>query len=934
MDKELANIRGKFRADRQLSSYEKKKYVTKMLYIYMLGYDVDFGHMEAVGLISAPKFSEKQVGYMVTAVLLNEHAEFLRLIINSVRNDIIGNNEVNQCLGLTLVANIGGKEFAEAVAPDIQRLVISSAVLPIVKKKACLALLRLFRRNRDVMQADGFIPQIMSQLDERDLGVLTSLMSLLLALVADPESDLEQFLPCVPKLTRVLERLASSHDVPQDYTYYGIPSPWLQMKIMRVLQYFPPAEDDSQNRLLHKVLRRMLMGQELRSRNANKSNAIHGVLFEAIQLVISLALDEELMSHCVDLLGQFLKAGEPNVRYLGLESMSRLSLVPEMLEHIKMHQGEIITSLSDPDISIRRRALDVLYGMCDETNSREIAAELLSYLTTADFAIREELALKLAILAEKYAPDLQWYCDVTLELVEKAGEFVSDDIWFRIVQIITNHDELQEYAATKVLESLRSGMVHECMVKVGAYVLGEFSHLIATQPGCSPQEVFELLNAQFASAAQATKNLLLSAYVKMLIRNPGLPAEHAANVMAVFKRFATYADQELQQRAVEYEALLANRTLGTEVLAEMPKFPERESSLLKAIEAREGDSNEVSVMRRRVAAAEAQSTLAAESAPQQQSEGDLMGDLGGAGAASGGDALEELMGLGGGAAASGNGNGAAAADPFAAGAGLGDGAAGGVLPIGDVSEWYRKLTLSDSGVLYEDPYVQVGVKMQVQHNLARLNLFLGNKHSAPLTDAKLSVEQVAGMAARVSPVPPTIATKAQEQAQADVALQAPAASPPKLHISYSVEPAGQVSTSVVLPVPASKFLVPMPITSPADFFTPWKSLQQVPNKVQEMVSGVPPIDMAALKGTFSALKVGVAEGLDPNTNNIVAASGLATSAAEPIVVLVRLEVDPASRTQFRLTVCSRTPAAAAAVKDIILAHTKPEGAAADSPFGL
>ena len=101
-----------------------------------------------------------------------------------------------------------------------------------------------------------------------------------------------------------------------------------------------------------------------------------------------------------------------------------------------------------------------------------------------------------------------------------------------------------------------------------------------------------------------------------------------------------------------------------------------------------------------------------------------------------------------------------------------------------------------------------------------------------------------------------------------------------------------------------------------------------------MVSGVPPIDMAALKGTFSALKVGVAEGLDPNTNNIVAASGLATSAAEPIVVLVRLEVDPASRTQFRLTVCSRTPAAAAAVKDIILAHTKPEGAAADSPFGL
>ena len=48
------------------------RYVWKLLYIYMLGYDVEFGHMEAVGLISSPKYAEKQVGYMVTSVLLNE----------------------------------------------------------------------------------------------------------------------------------------------------------------------------------------------------------------------------------------------------------------------------------------------------------------------------------------------------------------------------------------------------------------------------------------------------------------------------------------------------------------------------------------------------------------------------------------------------------------------------------------------------------------------------------------------------------------------------------------------------------------------------------------------------------------------------------------------------------------------------------------------
>jgi hypothetical protein len=52
-----------------LTVYEKKKYVWKMLYIYMLGYDVDFGHMETVSLISAPKYAEKQVGEGIWFIL-------------------------------------------------------------------------------------------------------------------------------------------------------------------------------------------------------------------------------------------------------------------------------------------------------------------------------------------------------------------------------------------------------------------------------------------------------------------------------------------------------------------------------------------------------------------------------------------------------------------------------------------------------------------------------------------------------------------------------------------------------------------------------------------------------------------------------------------------------------------------------------------------
>jgi len=73
--------------------YQKRKYVWKMLYIYVLGYEVDFGHMEALNLITTQGYAEKTVGYLACVLLLSETNEFLRLVINSVKNDLNSHND-------------------------------------------------------------------------------------------------------------------------------------------------------------------------------------------------------------------------------------------------------------------------------------------------------------------------------------------------------------------------------------------------------------------------------------------------------------------------------------------------------------------------------------------------------------------------------------------------------------------------------------------------------------------------------------------------------------------------------------------------------------------------------------------------------------------------------------------------------------------------
>ena len=111
--------------------------------------------------------------------------------------------------------------------------------------------------------------------------------------------------------------------------------------------------------------------------------------------------------------------------------------------------------------------------------------------------MREELVLRVAILGERFSPNLHWYVDTILKLMSLAGEHVSDQIWMRVVQIVTNKEELQVYAAETCLRSLRNETVPESMVKCGGSIIGEFGHLMVHKHESSPSAQWQLLKDKF-----------------------------------------------------------------------------------------------------------------------------------------------------------------------------------------------------------------------------------------------------------------------------------------------------------------------------------------------------------------------------------------------------------------------------------------------------
>lgn len=82
----MANIRSKFKGDKTLDGYQKKKYVCKLLFIFLLGHDIDFGHMEAVNLLSSNKYSEKQI----VRKLKNQQADMLSKYASKYENFLLG----------------------------------------------------------------------------------------------------------------------------------------------------------------------------------------------------------------------------------------------------------------------------------------------------------------------------------------------------------------------------------------------------------------------------------------------------------------------------------------------------------------------------------------------------------------------------------------------------------------------------------------------------------------------------------------------------------------------------------------------------------------------------------------------------------------------------------------------------------------------------
>lgn len=922
VSKELAKIRKKFKENKDIDGYNRRKYVSKLVYSFMLGYEIDFGLMEAVTLLSSAKFQEKLTGYLAISLFIHENHEMIPLIIQALLTDLQSRTELHQILALTAIANIGGKEMAESLAPVVQKLLTAKSSKPLIKKKAALSLLRLWRRYPDIVTPD-WAEKIISLLDETDHGVLLSVMSLLIAIA---EKDPNTYEPASKKVINLLTKVVISRDFAQDYVYYGMPNPWLQVKALHFLNFFPPPEDRAVRQRLSEILRKILdMVDTAKGQTANHKNSLNAVLFEAIDLVVILDDDKELIKKAAGLLGRFIStAKETNIRYLGLKGMSKLARAnPETAQLAKKYQETVIIALKDSDISIRKRALDLLYEMCDAKNVKVIVGELLNYLINADFGIREELVVKIAVLAEKFATHYSWYVDVILQLISLAGDFVGDDIWFRVVQIVTNHEDIQEYAAKTVLHALKQPNCHETAVKVGGYILGEFGELIAEKPESTPKIQYETLMGHFPNVSLPTRALLLSTFVKFVNLYSN---ELGDTIREVFRQYQRDFDAEVQQRACEYYKL----TVGSQKLLQtvwemMPHFANKTQLGSGVEEGEGGQSQGLTLSSSQSQSSSSQSQASSSKATKSSNLLDDLLDLSTpsqtvsspAPVSSSSNSLDDIFGT---SSSSSRGPSSNTAD-FSQGlsSNFGQSAFQQVPVVSpkapDTPLSNSKINLADTGILYQDDNIQIGYKSEFTKGSGRLMLFYGNKTSSPISSFSSAVSQVPALSFNVQSISPTIDAKAQVSQLLNVTSVGPFSGSPNIAFNY-VANGKPFSVTVPLPLVLCKFTEPNRLKGP-EFFQFWNKVgANAPLEQQAIVKSPGALNMEWLtKLLGTGFHLAVLQGVDPNMNNVVCSGSFNTTNVQTPVA-VRIETNPQAQ-MYRCTIRTTDAQVSVGFKDLL-----------------
>ncbi|XP_043566085.1 AP-1 complex subunit gamma-1-like isoform X2 [Chiloscyllium plagiosum] len=543
IQKECALIRSSFREE---DNTYRCRNVAKLIYMHMLGYPAHFGQLECLKLIASQRFTDKRIGYLGAMLLLDERQDVHLLMTNCLKNDLSHSTQFVQGLSLCTLGCMGSSDMCRDLAGEVEKLLKNSNSY--IRKKAALAAVHVIRKVPELLEM--FLPATKNLLNDKNHGVLHAAVVLVIEMCKHSPDTHAYFRKVVPQLVKSLKNLIMSGYSPE-HDVSGISDPFLQVQILRLLRILGKSDDEASEQM-NDILAQVATNTET---SKNVGNAI---LYETVLTVMDIKSESGLRVLAVNILGRFLLNNDKNIRYVALTSL--LKMVQTDHNAVQRHRSTIVDCLTDLDISIKRRAMDLCFALVNGSNVRGMMKELLYFLDHCDPEFKADCASGIFLAAEKYAPNKRWHIDTIMRVLTTAGGYVRDDSVPLLIQLISNANSLHAYIVQKLYQAIRVDISQQPLVQVAVWCIGEYGDLLLSaefeeesQVQVTEDEVLDVLEKilQSSLSALTTREYALTAIMKLSTR-----LQSSTNrIRKAVSIYGSSLDVELQQRAVEYSAL-------------------------------------------------------------------------------------------------------------------------------------------------------------------------------------------------------------------------------------------------------------------------------------------------------------------------------------------------------------------------------------------
>lgn len=513
-------------------------------------------------LSASANLLEKRVSYLAAGLCFSPEHEFRMMLVNRLQRDLQSSNVLEVAIALSGGAKILTADMIPAVLPQVVNLLKHDQ--EIIRKKAVMLLHRFHQLQPDsVSHLGDKFRRALCDKDPAVMGASLHVFHDMLARAAGGSGgELAAYKDLVSSFVSILKQI-TEHRLPRDFDYHRIPAPWVQMRLLRILALLGRADQAASEQMYEVLL-------DVMRRADTGINVGYAIIYEAVRTVTTIYPNAALLDAAASAIGRFIASENHNLKFLGVTGLA--AIVRDHPRYAASHQLAVIDCLEDPDDTLKRRTLDLLYRMTNPVNVTVIVDKLMAHLKPAgDPFLRADLVARITAAAERYAPSNGWYVRTMLQAFELGGDLVKGEVAQNMLRLLAEGGGESEEADASLRRDAVDGMVGlldkpalpDTLLQVMFWSLGEYGYL-ASPPASLPliaDKVAAL--AQRAGLEVATRGYALSALLKLAAQCGGAAP---ASVSTLIAKLSSSAHVDLAQRCHEFAALAARPALMKAVL--------------------------------------------------------------------------------------------------------------------------------------------------------------------------------------------------------------------------------------------------------------------------------------------------------------------------------------------------------------------------------